>query len=91
MTDPLTNSEDELATARSRLKNSLSTVKARISPKALKDDALNATKHRLVGIAMASRKRPVIAVGALAVAGLIAFRKPLSAAIKRLSKEKKNV
>ncbi len=91
MTDPLSTSEIDLQTARTRLKNSLSSVKARVSPKALKDDALNAAKNRLIGVAVASRRSPVIAVGALAVAGLIAFRKPISAAIKRLSKEKKNV
>ena len=91
MTDPLSTSEVELKTARSRFSNSLSSVKARISPKALKDDALNTAKNRLIGVALASRRSPVIAVGALAMAGLIAFRKPISAAVKRLSKEKKNV
>ena len=91
MNDPLSTSEVELKTARSRFSNSLSSVKARISPKALKDDALNTAKNRLIGVALASRRSPVIAVGALAVAGLIAFRKPISAAVKRLSKEKKNV
>ncbi len=91
MIDPLSTSETELKTARSRLKNSLSSVKARISPKSLKDDALNTAKNRLIGVAIASRKRPLIAIGALAVAGLITFRKPISAAVKRLAKEKKNV
>ena len=91
MNDPLSTSEVELKTARSRFSNSLSSVKARISPKALKDDALNTAKNRLIGVALASLRSPVIAVSALAVAGLIAFRKPISAAVKRLSKEKKNV
>ena len=91
MNDPLSTSEVELKTARSRFSNSLSSVKARISPKALKDDALNTAKNRLIGVALASLRSPVIAVGALAVAGLIAFRKPISAAVKRLSKENKNV
>jgi ElaB/YqjD/DUF883 family membrane-anchored ribosome-binding protein len=93
MSEPETSldeARDEATIARERFYASLWGVRERVSPGALKDEAIQAIRDRATDAADAVRKRPGLAVGVGAAAILFLLRKPLMAAVKRRSKEKKN-
>jgi hypothetical protein len=78
--------------ARAVLKNTAQNLRARLTPQSLMQDGRAAAKDRaikLAAAALASRKgRPIMAVGAIAVAAAYLLRKPIARAVnKRLSKE----
>jgi hypothetical protein len=81
VTDPLDTSKANLDRARSQFKDSLSGVRARLAPAAIKRDVIETLSER-------ARKRPVAAAGIIIGAALVALRKPIFGVIKRLLKEK---
>ncbi len=81
MTDPLDISKANLERARGQFKSSLSGVRDRLAPEAIKRDVIDTIGGK-------ARKRPVAAAGIVIGAALFALRKPIFGVIKRLSKEK---
>jgi hypothetical protein len=79
--DPLDISKDSRDRARSRFKDSLSAVRGRLAPQAIKRDVIEAISER-------AKQRPLAAAGIIIATALIALRKPIFGALKRRSKEK---
>jgi hypothetical protein len=92
LTDPLNQAETDVGTARARLLGTASTVKARLSPAALKDEIVEKVQTRAIEVAsdLANivNKRPALTAGVFATAALIILRKPVIGVLQRLFKEK---
>jgi hypothetical protein len=92
VTDPLLQAESDVDAARSRLVGTVSTVKARLSPAALKSEIVNKAQTRAIEMASdladTVTKRPALTAGVFATAALIILRKPVIGVLKRLFKEK---
>jgi hypothetical protein len=87
------DSKNQALSARAGLKQSADRLRARLTPQSLMHDGVELARERamkLAATALASRKgRPVLAVGAIAVAASYLLRKPIARAVnKRLAKEK---
>ncbi len=85
-------SDTELKTARSRLLGTALKLRNRLTPGELLVDGRSLARDRaikLAAVTLASKKgRPVVAVGAIALAAAYLFRKPLARAIRhRLNKD----
>ncbi len=92
MSDELSQAETAADAARSRLIGTASTVKARLSPAALKGELIEKVQSRAIEVtgdlAETMRKRPALTAGIIATAALILFRKPVFGVLRRLTKEK---
>jgi hypothetical protein len=81
VTDPLDTSKAKRDQARGQFQHSLSDVRARLAPAAIKRDVIETLSEH-------ARKRPVAAAGIIIGATIVALRKPIFGVIKRLLKEK---
>lgn len=88
MTDDFDQSRTAAGNARLRLKETALSVKQRLSPASLKQEALDKAKARAMDVLEEAKARPALTAGLVATAALILLRKPLSGALKRLIKEK---
>jgi ElaB/YqjD/DUF883 family membrane-anchored ribosome-binding protein len=68
---------------RRQMEGTLSSVKARLSPRALTQEVVDKTKERAADMAHA-------AVSVLAATALLFFRKPLTSVIKKIAQEKRH-
>lgn len=84
----------EVEDAKNRLSSSLGVVKQRLAPRALAQEAVDKVKEKANDTAQASveavKANPSTAVGVIAAAVLVLFRKPIFGAMRRMIKEKKN-
>lgn len=80
--------------AKDRLANSIGAVKKRLTPKALANEAIDTLKVKAADTAEASvqavKANPSKAVGVVAAAVLLLFRKPIFSAMQRLTNKEKN-
>jgi hypothetical protein len=86
--DDFDQSRLNVGSARERMKETARTVKARLSPSALKQEALDKAKSRAFEVVDGAKARPALTAGLFATAALILLRKPVTGALKRLIKEK---
>jgi hypothetical protein len=86
--DEFDQSRMDAGSARERLKKTALTVKSRLSPSALKQEALDKAKERAMEVVDGAKARPALTVGLFATAALILLRKPVTGALRRLIKEK---
>lgn len=87
------DAKNRALSARDGLKETAERLRARLTPQSLMQDGVEVARDRaikLAATALASPKgRPVLAVGAIAVAASYLLRKPIARAVKkRLAKEK---
>jgi ElaB/YqjD/DUF883 family membrane-anchored ribosome-binding protein len=79
---------------RRQMEGTLSSVKARLSPRALTQEVVDKTKERAADMAHAAteavKARPAMAVSVLAATALLLFRKPLKSVIKKIAQEKRH-
>ena len=82
MTDSVSIAEIEAAAARARLGATLSTLQARLAPKALAQDAAQGLLDKGQALAAdgveVARRNPLTVAGAVAALGLFLVRKPLA-------------
>ena len=86
--DDFDQSRLDAGCARTRLRKTALTVKSRLSPRALKQEALEKAKARALEVVGGARARPALTAGLVATAALILLRKPVSGLLRRLIKEK---
>ena len=86
--DDFDQSRLDAGSARTRLRKTALTVKSRLSPRALKQEALEKAKARALEVVGGARARPALTAGLVATAALILLRKPVSGLLRRLIKEK---
>lgn len=78
----------ERDSARRQLMATVAETRDRLSPVRLKADLTAGAKAKAQDVAKAAKSRPAVVATTVAGLALILFRKPLFAALKRLSKEK---
>ena len=86
--DDFDHSRSAAGAARNRLKKTALSVKERLSPASLKQEALDKAKARAMEVVDGAKTRPALTAGLFATAALIVLRKPVAGALKRLIKEK---
>jgi Protein of unknown function (DUF3618) len=86
--DELDQSRADAGSARAQLKETARTIKSRLSPSALKQEAMDKVKARAMEVVDGARARPALTAGLFATAALILLRKPVFGVLKRLTKEK---
>jgi hypothetical protein len=86
--DPLDKNRERRDLAKAQMLDGVQGLKSRVAPSALKAAALGLAKNRASTIVKVATKNPKLAIAGGAIAALYYLRKPLSKALRRLTKEK---